>query len=104
MPWGDGTGPWGRGPLTGRGLGYCGGYYPSAYGRPWGRGFGRGGRRFFDDIPERFSPTLPGVNPYYREPTREEEKRYLEGIMKDMEEELEEIKKRLEELNKEIKE
>jgi hypothetical protein len=39
MPAGDGTGPFGLGPGTGRGLGPCGG----GYRRGWaGRGFGRG--------------------------------------------------------------
>jgi len=49
MPFMDGTGPWGEGPMTGRGMGYCAGYarpgYPPATGRRWfglGRGFGRG--------------------------------------------------------------
>ena len=53
MPWGDGTGPWGQGPMTGRGLGYCAGYphpgfvvpgpgFGRGFGRGWGRGFGRG--------------------------------------------------------------
>ncbi|MBN1390739.1 MAG: DUF5320 domain-containing protein [Candidatus Thermoplasmatota archaeon] len=99
MPRGDGTGPWGRGPMTGRGLGYCGGYYPE-YGRPWGRGFGRGRRWAFGDIPERFPLTSPGVNPYHMETTPEEEKDYLEGLVKDMEAELGEIRKRLEELDR----
>jgi len=26
MPWGDGTGPWGLGPRTGRAAGFCAGY------------------------------------------------------------------------------
>ncbi len=26
MPWGDGTGPWGFGPMTGRGAGFCAGF------------------------------------------------------------------------------
>jgi hypothetical protein len=51
MPMGDRTGPWGLGPRSGRGLGYCSGYpypgfmNPSAgflFGRGVGRGFGRG--------------------------------------------------------------
>ncbi len=61
MPFGDGTGPRGLGPMTGRGAGFCAGFgrpgfanpmpgypYPYGYGhlapgRPrWGRGFGRG--------------------------------------------------------------
>jgi len=41
MPGFDGTGPWGQGPLTGGGRGYCAGAVP----RPWGaRGAGRGWR------------------------------------------------------------
>ena len=31
MPRGDGTGPAGRGPKTGRGLGYCAGYDSPGY-------------------------------------------------------------------------
>jgi len=39
MPWGDGTGPMGYGPMTGRGAGYCA--VPlTGYGNPFlGRGF-----------------------------------------------------------------
>ena len=44
MPWGDRTGPWGAGPMTGRGLGYCAGYPAPGYPNPVGYGFGRGGR------------------------------------------------------------
>ncbi|MGB8953208.1 MAG: DUF5320 domain-containing protein [Candidatus Aminicenantales bacterium] len=51
MPMGDRKGPWGLGPRSGRGLGYCSGYpYPGfmnpgpgfLFGRGIGRGFGRG--------------------------------------------------------------
>lgn len=55
MPYLDGTGPMGRGPMTGRGLGYCGagagrmagagfGWPGMGYGRGFGRalGFGAG--------------------------------------------------------------
>lgn len=53
MPRGDGTGPMGMGPMTGRGAGYCAGYpVPGfanydvvGYGR--GMGGGRGFRRMF---------------------------------------------------------
>jgi hypothetical protein len=31
MPFFDGTGPLGRGPMTGRGMGYCGSFWR----RPW---------------------------------------------------------------------
>ena len=51
MPGGDGTGPAGMGPMTGRAAGYCAGYPMPGYMNPiagrglgfgWGRGFGRG--------------------------------------------------------------
>jgi hypothetical protein len=46
MPAGDGTGPAGMGPGTGRGMGYCGGYDAPGWANPGpGRGYyGRGGR------------------------------------------------------------
>ena len=58
MPYGDRTGPQGRGPRTGRGLGNCPpnsnqqneGTDRGGYGQGFGRGFGRGRgfRRRFD--------------------------------------------------------
>lgn len=50
MPGGDGTGPQGRGPKTGRGLGFCTGNKSAGYNNPQGRprdgrGLGRGWRR-----------------------------------------------------------
>ncbi len=45
MAGGDRTGPEGRGPLTGRGLGYCAGGERPGYvsaGQPGGQGYGRG--------------------------------------------------------------
>ena len=47
MPKGSGTGPMGRGSMTGRAAGYCAGFNTSGYmnnigGRGFGRGFGRG--------------------------------------------------------------
>ena len=51
MPGGDGTGPGGMGPMTGRGAGFCAGYGMPGYMNPmvggggfWGMG-GRGGGR-----------------------------------------------------------
>ncbi len=41
MPWGDGTGPMGMGPMTGRGAGFCAGYGVPGYMNPIpGGGFG----------------------------------------------------------------
>lgn len=43
MPGGDRTGPWGAGPMTGRGGGFCAGYNMPGYMNPaGGRGFGAG--------------------------------------------------------------
>ena len=42
MPRGDGTGPMGLGPMTGRGLGYCAGYRVPGFANPAGYGLGRG--------------------------------------------------------------
>jgi len=45
MPSGDGTGPAGLGPMTGRAAGYCAGYGVPGFMNPIpGRGFGGGGR------------------------------------------------------------
>ena len=42
MPWGDGTGPTGLGPMTGRAAGFCAGYGVPGYANPvagaWARG------------------------------------------------------------------
>ncbi|MBN1675193.1 MAG: DUF5320 domain-containing protein [Kiritimatiellae bacterium] len=70
MPAGDGTGPAGMGPMTGRAAGYCAGYPVPGYMNPiagrgmgwgrglgWGRGFrggGRGRRNWF------YATGLPG--------------------------------------------
>jgi hypothetical protein len=51
MPGGDGTGPGGMGPMTGRAAGFCAGFPVPGYANPvggcgmgmgWGRGMGRG--------------------------------------------------------------
>ena len=116
MPGGDGTGPMGRGPVTGRAAGYCAGnqmpgYVNMAYGRGLGfgrgrgRGFGRGlwgrGRGFWwrdYNLPD------PAHYSGYPQPSKEEEKTYLENMVKDLEEEVKSIRSRLKELSKEKKE
>jgi hypothetical protein len=107
MPGGDGTGPMGRGPMTGRAAGLCAGYpalgyttpgYGQGYGRGLGRGVGRGfwgrGRRFwyrdYHDIP-------------FNQPSKEEEKDYLKNLVKNLEDELKAVKDRLQDLTKEKK-
>jgi len=47
MPWGDRTGPFGMGPRTGRGLGFCGGFDSPGFTKGPGWGRGRGFRRGF---------------------------------------------------------
>lgn len=42
MPRGDGSGPAGQGPMTGRGLGYCSGYDTPGFTKGPGMGMGRG--------------------------------------------------------------
>ena len=101
MPGGDRTGPTGRGPMTGRSEGYCAGYpepgytnpgYGRGLGRGQGKGFGRGywgrGRGFW----RRDS---------YPEPTKDEEKTYLEKMVKGLEEEIKAIRERIQEMTKE---
>jgi hypothetical protein len=116
MPGGDGTGPTGQGPMTGRGAGFCAGYSVGGYANPLprrGMGFGRGrgigrGRGFrrmaFAQVTpvDRIVPVYPA-----QQPTKEQEKQYLENEVKSIEveedalkQELETVKKRLAELKK----
>ena len=118
MPGGDRTGPEGYGSRTGRSLGYCAGYSSPGFtkGVPRGRGFGRGrgqgfGRGFWGRgqgfgrggyYPE--SEPIPYYRASYPEPSRGEEKHYLEETIKGLEGELKAIKERLQEISKEKKE
>jgi len=126
MPGGDGTGPGGMGPMTGRAAGYCAGYPVPGYMNPvGGRGFrGRGGggwgrRNWFYATGltgwQRAAYGYPafGATPYaapaapYAAPypapyaptvTREQELDVLKGQAEYFEDALEGIKKRIEEL------
>lgn len=78
MPRGDGTGPFGLGPLTGRGFGPCGYEMRRGYGRGYGRRLGL-----------RNAPiTL----------TKEEQRQILEAELKELEVKKQEIEARLKEL------
>ena len=124
MPGGDRTGPLGRGPMTGRALGYCAGYndpgfskgfpqgrgfgFGRGFGRGWGRGFGRG-RGFWWRGSYPFSTPYYEPGPYYYPGTyspvsQEDEKAYLEDLIKRLEEELKDVRDRIQELTKEKKE
>ena len=127
MPRGDGTGPAGMGPMTGRAAGYCAGngapgFVNPGYGRSFcgwgrGRGGGRGGGRGFrnqfyatgltgwqrgaGDWPAWGNPFAPGMP--YGAPTASAMNREQElGALKDqagyLEETLGNLRKRIEEL------
>jgi hypothetical protein len=102
MPRGDGTGPAGMGPRTGRGMGYCNGYDVPGFanfdhGRGFGRGFGRGrGFRFW----RQPAPVQPQLF-YPAEPlTKEEQKKILEDERKAIQEELKAIEEKIKEFEK----
>ena len=124
MPGGDGTGPGGMGPMTGRAAGYCAGYPVPGYMNPvggrgywgWGRGGGGWGRR------NRFYATgltgwqragMGGLGygspPAYGAPyaapvapaaTRQQELDALKGQAEYFEDTLDGIRKRIDELEK----
>jgi hypothetical protein len=104
MPFGNGTGPRGLGPRTGRGLGYCSGYsypgYMNPYGYGWGRGFGRGwGRGFGRGWGWPGWGYYPPYHPSHSEqPTPKEEKEMLSEELEVLREEMKAIEARLKEL------
>lgn len=82
MPGGNGTGPMGTGPMTGRGMGYCAGYSRpgfvnpgfgrgTGWGRGRGRGFGMGWRNRWAD-PFYSAPVYP-AQPYMQPATAQNE-------------------------------
>ena len=102
MPFGDRTGPLGRGPVTGRGLGYCAGFNEPGFVKPggWGRGWGRGWRCGFWGWGrgwgwKRFFRFFPFFGTSFLTP--EETKKVLK-------EEAEFLKKRLEAVEKKLSE
>jgi hypothetical protein len=71
------------------------------YGRGPGRGFGRG-RGFWG---QGYRDPYYRPQPFeYTQPTKEEEKTYLEETVKDLEQEIKNIRNRIQELSKEKKE
>ena len=127
MPFGDGTGPAGLGPMTGRAAGYCAGYPVPGYMNPvpgrgfWGRGGGwgrgRGWRHWY------YATGLPGWSragalpawgappyapfaygtPYAPQMTEEQELESLKGQAEYLEDALEGIRKRMQEIEAESK-
>lgn len=106
MPGGNGTGPMGAGPMTGRGAGYCAnfatpGFATPARGGRFGRGMGMGmarnGRGGGFGFRNRFYAQTPVQQPV----NTGQEKDYLTHEAKALEEELAAVKKRLNELENE---
>lgn len=88
MPYGDGTGPMGRGPMTGRGFGWCNGR-----GGRFGRGFG-----FREPFYKgRFGSAQPVIS-------REDELRVMEREAAVLEEEKRALQQEIERLKKELQE
>ena len=120
MPRGDGTGPAGMGPMTGRGAGFCvgtgvpgymnPGVSPApGYGLGGGRGHGRGWRNMY------YATGMPGwmrgrgytaapIEPFEEPFNSRQETAYLKAQAKQYRRSLEEIDERLGELEKEKKE
>ena len=121
MPGGDGTGPAGLGPMTGRAAGYCAGYPVPGYMNPtgprgywgWGRGGGWGGRRPFYGTPVGGQPRAaygwpaygaaapspaPYAPPFAPTMTKEQQLDGLKGQAEFLESTLDGIRKRIEEL------
>jgi len=132
MPFGDGTGPMGYGPMTGRGAGYCAGFNAPGFMNPWprgGRGFGRGfrGRGFGRGFGWRrwgFAPVAPAqpvwqpmpapvyaapyptqpTYPQQPQPTKVEEIQTLEEEAKAIEQEQKTLQEELSKIKKRIEE
>ncbi len=117
MPFGNGTGPLGQGPRTGRGAGYCSGYNVPGYANPvfgrgsdFGRGMGRGWRNWarVDGLPgwqkERMGYPARGGWGYYPtaylpvHPPVKQEKEMIKEEMNALKEEMKILEDRLKEL------
>jgi hypothetical protein len=113
MPAGDGTGPMGFGPMTGRGAGYCAGFPAPGYtnpmpgrgrgmGRGWGRvrGWGRGRGWGYGYYPMSIPGAAPvyGVPPYSGAPSGEQEAQALRTQAEHLEGALDDVKRRIAEL------
>jgi len=122
MPRGDGTGPWGAGPMTGRAAGYCAGYGAPGYAqrpvdaspgfggmgmrRGWGGG-GRGWRHMYyaTGLPGwaryGYGPAWgapPAYGPYAPVMGKEQETQLLRGQAEALKQQLDAISQRLSEL------
>ena len=121
MPRGDGTGPGGMGPMTGRAAGYCAGYDRPGFANPisggrygLGRGLGRGfrggfgrgygrGFGFYQSAPVNPAPAYYGAPVNWGFPTKEQELEALKTQAAGLEQGLQDINKRIGELESESK-
>ena len=113
MPAGNGTGPMGYGPMTGRAAGYCAGFGRPGFmtpgpGRGMGFGFrGRGGRRRRGAWCGPWAAPVPAFGAWgaptaeYTAPSRQQEREMLQGQIENMENALAELKQRMSELEAE---
>ena len=112
MPRGDGTGPMGFGPMTGRAAGYCAGYPVPGFMNPdFGRGFGRGYRTWnrigwpsgygYSPYPAASVPNYGTA--YVPQMTSEQEIEALNAQSQYFKEALEDISKRIEEIQATVK-
>lgn len=100
MPRGDGTGPRGFGPRTGRGLGYCNGYdspgFTRGYGCGRGYGYGRGNRQGYGrGYGWNDRSYYPPAEPY----AGVSEKTLIENEIKAMNDQLKALQNRLDAIN-----
>jgi hypothetical protein len=108
MPRGDGTGPAGLGPMTGRAVGYCAGYAIPGYANPWpgrgyfgmGRGFWGGGRIWWGRYSYAPTPVYPLVYPhsYAAQQDSRQERDILRQEATELRRALDDIQKRLAEI------
>jgi hypothetical protein len=127
MPAGDGTGPMGMGPRTGRGAGYCAGYDAPGWANPFpgrGFGFGRGGGRgwggrgggwrhrnwyYATGLPRwartgygpAWGPPPAWVDDAYGAPAPEQEIEFLKQQAEQLKRQLDAVNRRVEELGQE---
>ncbi|OGN96722.1 MAG: hypothetical protein A2Z77_01690 [Chloroflexi bacterium RBG_13_51_36] len=111
MPGFDGTGPHGRGPMTGGGRGFCsswgiGRMYGSDRGYGFGRRYGSGmGMPYARPASYGYAGApmwaVPGADPYASQMTREQELDFLKGQADAIKGQLEQIDARTKELETE---
>ncbi|MGB9824962.1 MAG: DUF5320 domain-containing protein [Candidatus Hydrothermia bacterium] len=98
MPFGDGTGPFGMGPGTGRRMGFCHRYNSSGCTKPWPRlGSGKmcgfsfgsafGSRRSFHP----FCRDYPDISPSSEKEILMEQAKFLENQLKAIKERIEKL-------------